>query len=60
MQAFQDAQKNLAQLLTAWQQLQQKELPQLNQELQRAGLTPLSPDKGATGDLGASPDGEDN
>ena len=60
MQSFQDAQKNLAQLLTAWQQIQQNELPQLNQELQRAGLTPLSPDKGSAGDLGGSPDGEDN
>jgi hypothetical protein len=60
MDAFRDAQKNLTQLLTAWQEVQQKDLSQLNQALQRAGLSPISLEKDSGGELAGAPDGEDN
>src|SRR5262249_16793729 len=42
MQEFDEIQKTLDQLLAAWQQIQQKELAQLNQLLRRAGFAAIS------------------
>jgi photosystem II stability/assembly factor-like uncharacterized protein len=58
MQAFEDTQKSLDQLLATWQQIQQKELAQLNQLLRRAGLTAISINNASQERLPNTGDGE--
>jgi photosystem II stability/assembly factor-like uncharacterized protein len=60
MQAFEDTQKSLDQLLAAWQQIQQKELPQLNQLLRRAGLAAILIKDASQGELTNAGDGEND